>query len=190
MLFKFLGRWLWVLLMLHGNGTADEHQVANGFGSRKASILAHCSPLEHNSDTSSKHSCKGLEELITHIPGLIEMSDKLSGLPYSTESEKLCNEICEQWKHMLNFCWLAQLCKVPTACYWEDDTPVEDPKLDFGPSFAFLSYWVANAMVQSWTARILYYEALGQAVRWRIKQRGLPCSDNSRGHRLEADKSK
>lgn len=45
----------------------------------------------------------------THYPHPQPNQDvrQTSGLPYSTESEKLYNEICEQCKHMLNFCWFA-----------------------------------------------------------------------------------
>jgi hypothetical protein len=51
----------------------------------------------------------------------------------------------------------------------DDGSSSHDPALNFGSSYSFPSFWIAQTLMHSWAARVLLYDALLLSISWAIE---------------------
>lgn len=108
---------------------------------------------------------EALEDTTIHIPQVVKWSDSLTLCSFDKGSDHLYERICERWKRSTQNLdrWYSRLhLHFPEPFKPGDDIVETGSNNDFGQSYTFSSYWIAQALMHYWAARVLHYDALKQ----------------------------
>lgn len=78
--------------------------------------------------------------------------------------------ICSQFQYFTAelSAWYAHIHDLNTTPFWdESDNMYHQPEFEFGPSYKFTFFWMAQALIHYWGARILLYDTYAQALLWK-----------------------
>lgn len=151
--------------------SAKRSKIFNAFGARKGCRLVDYDRPRTVSEEDFSDFTEALHDITVKIPSVVEASDKLIQSVRNQKSEMSFMEICSQWQestYEVNH-WYAKMHTYFGVLYEEYDSASEDSELEFGPSYRLPSYWISQAMMHYWAARLLLYDALAQAVSWAFK---------------------
>lgn len=148
-------------------------KIYNSCGARKGCPLAFTirPPLPADiTSTGITNFYENLEDITIFIPELVERSDDLCLLLWDEAHNTQFELICAQYRHFTTklSTWYAHLYEIYPTPFWDEPghTP-HNRDYEFGPSYQFLCFWVAQALMHYWGVRILLYDALAQALQWK-----------------------
>jgi len=150
-------------------------KIYNSCGARKGCPLTFTirPPLPADiTSTGITNFYENLEDITIFIPELVERSDDLCLLLWDEAHNTQFELICAQYRHFTTklSTWYTHLYEIYPTPFWDEPghTP-HNRDYEFGPSYQFLCFWVAQALMHYWGVRILLYDALAQALQWETQ---------------------